>query len=254
MTRLDPASAQPAAPRPAVQPRTEQPRAEQPPARILDLRVASRAATVAAIAWLTEPIAFAAMLFNPANMDPEQTLADFHAGGLPFAYLVAVGLIVCGAALAVLTIAIDRQYRARGDYGIGVAFAKWAGLTAATALLIAGAIDLTGNGLGGIALTIIPDASEGARWLARQTFMISHEALRLTACLAFAAWLVLLARRGRKLGLIGRGVAVTVVIAGILIALPGAATGLLTGMNFVLLALIPLAVAFARRSRPSSEV
>ena len=100
---------------------------------------------------------------------------------------------------------------------------------------------------------MIPDASEGARWLAHQSFMVVHEAFRLTACLGFAAWLIVFSRTGRRTGLIGRGVAVTIVIAAVLIALPGAVTGLLTGMNFILLALIPLAVAFSRRAKAAGS-
>jgi len=212
------------------------------------LRVAGRAAIVAAIAWLVQPIAFAATLLNPANMDPDQTLAEFWSAGLPISYAVGIGALVFGVALAVLILSADGVRSTRREPGYAVAVAHWLGLVAAGAMLVAGAINLTGNGLAGLSLTMIPDASEGSRWLARQSYTVVHEALRLTTCLGFGAWLVVLARTGKREGVIGRGVAITIVVAAVLITLPGAATGLLTGMNLVLLALIPLAVAFLRRA------
>jgi hypothetical protein len=217
------------------------------------MRVAGRAAKVAALAGHTEPNAFVATLLNPANMEPDQTLAEFHTSGLVFSYLTGIGMIVFGVALAVLVIAIDLVRAAQRVGGYTFAIGHWLAMVAAAAMIVAGAIDLTGNGLAGVSLTVIPDASDGARWLAHQSFGIVHEALRLAACLGFAAWLVILARTGRTTEVISNGVAVAIVVAAVLIALPGAATGLLTGMNFVLLALIPLAVAFLRRSRRSAQ-
>lgn len=213
------------------------------------LQVAGRAALVAAAAWLTEPVAFAAVLLNPANMDPEQTLAEFWSAGLPFMYLVGVGEIVFGVALGLMVFAVEAARPFASTRRYAVATAKGFGLLAGAAMVVAGAVQLTGGGLAGMALTVIPVEDEGTRWLARQSFMVVHEALRLTACLGFAAWLVVLARTGRRDGLIGRAVSITIVVAAVLIALPAAATGLLTGMNLVLLALIPLATTFLRRAR-----
>jgi len=204
---------------------------------------------VAAIAWLAEPIAFVAALMNPANMDPDQTLAEFWLAGLPFSYLVGVGEIVFGVAIGLTVFAAEAARPIPETRRYTVSAARALGLLAGAAMIVAGAVQLTGNGLAGMALAQIPVEDEGTRWLARQSFMVGHEALRLTACIGFAAWLVTLARNGRSDGLIGRGVAITIIIAATLIALPGAATGLLTGMNLVLLALIPLAISFLRRAR-----
>lgn len=216
-----------------------------------DFRVAGRAALVAAIVWLGEPIVFALTLLNPANMDPDQTLAEWRDAAGPVVP-IAIGLvaIVFGVALAVLVTAVGRIRAARGHAGgYTVAIAHGLGILAAAAMFVAGAIDLTEGGLAGANLLIIPDASEGARWLASQSIAVVHESFRLTACLGFAAWLVVLAFTGRRAGLVGRAVAITIAVAAFLVAVPGAVTGLLTGMNLVLLALIPLAVAFLRRAR-----
>lgn len=221
--------------------------------RSRSLQVAGRAAIVASVAWLTEPFAFVATLLNPANMDPDQTLAEFWSAGLPFTYLVGVGELVFGVALGLLVFAAESSRPFAPTRRYAVAVARGLGLLAGAAMVVAGAIYLTGSGLAGMSLTVIPVDDEGVRWLARQSFTIVHEALRLTACLGFGAWLIMLARTGRVDGLIGRAVAVTIVIAAVLIVVPGAATGLLTGMNLVLLALIPLAVAFLRRSRSAAR-
>lgn len=217
--------------------------------RARGLQVAGRAALVAIVAWLTEPVAFAAVLLNPANMDPEQTLAEFWSAGLPLTYLVGVGEIVFGVALGLMVFAVEAARPFASTRRYAVLTAKGVGSLAGAAMVVAGAVQLTGGGLAGMALTVIPVDDEGMRWLARQSFMVVHEALRLTACIGFAAWLVVLARTGRRDGLIGRAVSITIVVAGVLIALPAAATGLLTGMNLVLLALIPLATTFLRRAK-----
>ncbi|WP_017793977.1 hypothetical protein [Leucobacter salsicius] len=201
--------------------------------------IASRAALVATLVWLIEPIAFVATLLNPANMDPDQTLAEFWRIGLPFTYLLGIGEIVFGGAIGLAVYAAEAARPMPEMRRYTVAAARALGLLAGAAMVVAGAIRLTGGGLAGIALTLIPVDDEGTRWLAQQSFMVIHEALRLTACLGLAAWLVVLARTGRRDGMIGRGVAITITIAAALIAIPGAATGLLTGMNLVVVGLIP---------------
>ena len=213
------------------------------------LSIAGRAALVATIAWLTEPIAFVAALLNPANMNPDQTYLEFWQIGLPFAYLVGLGEIVFGVAIGLLVFAAEAARPMPDTRRYAMTVGRALGVLAGAAMIVAGAIQLTGGGLAGMALTQIPVDDEGVRWLARQGFMIGHEALRLTACLGFAAWLVVLSRTGRSDGLVGRGVAITTIVAAVLIAVPGATTGLLTGMNFVVLALIPLSIGFLRRSR-----
>lgn len=215
-------------------------------------RIAGRAALVAAIAWLVEPIAFAATLLNPANMNPDQTLAEFRAAN-PYGIAIGLGLAVLGVAIGIAVLASGRARATRESATYPVLVGQGLGFLAAGALIIAGAIDLTLGSLAGSALTAIPEVPENARWLANQAIMITHEGMRLTACLGIAAWFVILAVTGRRAGLIGRGMPTTLWIAAILIAVPAAVTGLLTGMNIILLGLIPLAVAWLRRGRRRSE-
>lgn len=214
--------------------------------RAREFRIAGRAALVGAAAWLVEPALFLQALFSPRNQDPTQTLAQWRDASA-LATLGGIALILMGVALAVLVQAVHRLRR--GTDRAMIAASEWLGRLVAGSLVIAGSMDLTDHGFAGASLVQIPTDDEGARWLAQQSFMMVHESLRLAACLGLAAWLVVLAATGRSAGLIGLIVAITIVVAAVLIALPAAATGLLTGMNLVLLALIPLAVAFLRRAR-----
>jgi hypothetical protein len=216
------------------------------------LRIAGRAALTASIVWLVEPIAFIATLLNPDNMRMDQTLAEFRAAN-PFGLFVGVGLIVLGMSVGIAVLASGRARAVQENATYPVMVGQGMGFLAAGALIVAGAIDLTHGGLAGSGLVMIPDVPENARWLANQSITLIHEGFRLSACLGLAAWFVILALTGRRAALIGRGTPTLLWIAAILVFVPGAATGLLTGMNVVLLGLIPLAVAWLRRGRRSAS-
>lgn len=212
------------------------------------LHTAARAALVAAIAWLVEPVLFAATLANLANVDPAQTLADFRSANW-YLVLSGPGFIVVGTALVLMALSVAAVRTRRGRTTMALLMTDVLLVASGLALIAAGCIDLTGNGLAGMTLTVLPDVPENARWLSRQSFMIVHEALRLFACLGIGAWCILLAVTDRAGALVGRATRVLLWVAAVLVVVPGALTGLLTGMNFILLALVPLAVSFSRRAR-----
>ncbi len=81
-----------------------------PGTRARDLHVAARAALIAAIIWLIEPILFALTLTNPDNMRMDQTLEEFRAANW-IGILAGPAYIALGVTLAVMLLAISRVQR-----------------------------------------------------------------------------------------------------------------------------------------------